>query len=165
MTFLIGWCGEETGSASVCHISSKSLLRLRRSWRFNGFQDGDSPPPWIRWARIWTTHYEHLVDFSVVPKFCSNRCGSFHKMHVSIFCALGLKKPINAPKWVFWGKFEPLNGENQQVNRTTKRHILARKHVRGRIDRHNRYSTRIVNRILLSIPIHGPPQLLGMLIV
>jgi len=136
MTFLIGWCGEETGSASVCHISSKSLLRLRRSWRFNGFQDGDSPPPWIRWARIWTTHYEHLVDFSVVPKFGSNRCGSFHKMHVSIFCALGLKKPLNAPKmgvlgeiWApKWGKStgqqdhqkaHPCSETRQRTNRSS----------------------------------------------
>jgi len=34
--------------------------------RFNGFQNGGRPPPWIYRGRIWNTHDEHLVAFNVV---------------------------------------------------------------------------------------------------
>ena len=58
-------------------------------------------------------------------KFGLNRCISFDKMKLSIFCPFGLKTPIHAPKIaVFGGYFTPKMGSN--VNETPKRHILAR---------------------------------------
>jgi len=44
---------------------------------------------------------------SVCAKLGWNRCSSFHNMHVSVFCVLGLKKPIHAPKLGFLGDLIP----------------------------------------------------------
>jgi len=57
-------------------------------------------------------------------------------VQVSIFCELGLKKPIHArPQIGIFGGIDLLNGEWQQ--RDTKRHIFAWKHVIWHIDRQN----------------------------
>jgi len=52
--------------ASACQISSKSVRRLRRYGDLTVFQNGGRAPSRICWVRIWTTHDEHLVVFSVV---------------------------------------------------------------------------------------------------
>ena len=60
---------------------------------------------------------------------CKNwldRCTSFDNMQVLLFCALGLKTPIHAPKNVF-GALTPRMGSGN--NGTTKTHIRVRKHV------------------------------------
>ena len=44
-------------------------------------------------------------------KFGRNRCNSFGNMHVFRFHQFGWKTPIHAPKIVFFGGFDPLNGE------------------------------------------------------
>jgi len=54
-------------------------------------------------GRIWTINDEHLVVISIVPKFGWNRCSNFDNMQVSIFCVLGLKKPIRTSKYGFQG--------------------------------------------------------------
>jgi len=48
-------------------MSSKSVKRLQRYGDLTFFfQNVGRPPFWICWGRIWTTHDEHLVVFSVV---------------------------------------------------------------------------------------------------
>jgi len=53
-------------------------------------------------------------------KFGWNRCSTFDNMKVLIFCALGLKTPIRAPKIGVLGDLTPLVGSN--INVTIKRH-------------------------------------------
>jgi len=54
--------------ALSCHISSKSVIRLRRYGDLTGFfQNCGCPPSWIYRARIGTTHKDYLVVFIVVP--------------------------------------------------------------------------------------------------
>ena len=57
-------------------------------------------------------------------------------MHVFRFRDFGFKTPIQALKIVFWGGFDPLNGEAYQ--RHPKGHILVQKYVTWRTDRQNR---------------------------
>jgi len=58
------------------------------------------PPSWIYFSRVWTTHEEYLVVL-ITAKFGWNRCISFNNMQVLIFCMLGLKMLICAPKMGF----------------------------------------------------------------
>jgi len=70
-------------------------------------------------------------------KFGWNLYRSFDDMQVLIFCDLGLKTPIRAPKIVFLlGDLTP--GMGTSLIATPKRQFLARKHVTWRIDRQNR---------------------------
>ena len=69
-------------------------------------------------------------------KFGSNQRSSFDNMHGFRFHQLGWKTPIHAPKIVFLGDFDPLNGETYQRNRQ-KAHPWQ-KDVIWRIDRQNR---------------------------
>jgi len=56
-------------------------------------------------------------------KFGDDRCSSFYNMNISIFGPFGWKMPIHAPKIVFFGQFDPLNGLQYQPK--PKRYILA----------------------------------------
>jgi len=55
-----------------------------------------------------------LVGFSHSAKFGYDRCSSFCNMNISIFDTFGWKMPIHAPKIVFFGQFDPLNGLKYQ---------------------------------------------------
>ena len=46
----------------------------------------------------WSLHY---------AKFGWNRCSGFDNMPVLMFCQFGLKMPIHAPFWVFFGDLTP----------------------------------------------------------
>ena len=61
-------------------------------------------------------------------KFGGNRCSNFDSMQILIFCTLSLKMPIHAPKLGVFGSFCPQNGEQYEVERDPKRHILGQKH-------------------------------------
>jgi len=66
------------------------------------FQYGCRTPSWISYAHVWTTHEEHLVHgLYNWAKYGWNWCSSFGNMRVLIFCELGWKTPIHAPKWGF----------------------------------------------------------------
>jgi len=53
--------------ASTCQISSKSVKQLQRYCDLTVFfQNGGSPPSWICWAPIGTTHDEFLLVSIVV---------------------------------------------------------------------------------------------------
>jgi len=55
------------------------------------FQDGSHPPSWICDARVWTTREGHLVVFIAVQNLVGIDA-------VLVFCKLGLKTAIHAPK-------------------------------------------------------------------
>jgi len=51
-----------------------------------------------------------FVGLCHCPKFGWNRCSGFDNMPVLMFCEFGLKMPIDAPFWVVFGGFDPLDG-------------------------------------------------------
>jgi len=55
------------------------------------FQGGSHPPSWICDARVWTTREGHLVVFIAVQNLVGIDA-------VLVFCKLGLKTAIHAPK-------------------------------------------------------------------
>jgi len=44
----------------------KAVKQLRRYGDLTFFQNGGRLPFWVCWGRIWTTHDEHFIVFSVV---------------------------------------------------------------------------------------------------
>jgi len=75
---------------------------------FQYFQNSDSPPSWICYEHDWSTCKEYLVVFLNVQNFVGIDAVVFDNMQVFIFSEFGLKMPIHAPKWRFWGLY-PLN--------------------------------------------------------
>jgi len=63
------------------------------------------------------------MGFYHSAKFGCDRCTSFYNMNISIFGAFGWKMPIHAPKIVFFGQFDPLDGLQYQPK--PKRHTIA----------------------------------------
>jgi len=107
-------------------ISSKSTERLRIYGDLTVFQNGGRLPSYICWARIWITHEEHLVVFSVVQNLieidavvliiCRFRC-----------FARSLFTPPKKNMGVL-GNVIPLSEENQQrdlqkAHRAETRHM------------------------------------------
>jgi len=93
--------------ASSCQISRRLVKTFRRYGRFSIFQDGDQPPSWICFTRVWTTHEEYLVVFVTVQNLVvigaaiSIVC-KFNILHVKLENAYS--RPQN---WGFWGILPP----------------------------------------------------------
>jgi len=107
--FGVSCCLKKIGEGSVGNTKRAKLRqpakfrgdRSNRCWHmvmfFPFFHDGGRPPSWICDAHVWTPrrafgglYYYAKVDW--------NQYGSFDNMQVIIFCDLGLKTPIHAPK-------------------------------------------------------------------
>jgi len=71
-------------------------------------------PPTVKWV---------LGGLYLSAKFDYDRWSSFYNMNISISHTFGWKMLIHAPKIVFWGQFDPLNGLQYQPK--PKRHTLA----------------------------------------
>jgi len=111
---------------------------------FGFLQDGGRPPSWICDAHVCTTHEGHVVVFRLCKIWLELMRYSFDNMPVLMFCELGLKTTIHAPKigvlGAKWGKgwcdVDPPNelvltfggcylcanfGENQPRNATVRK--------------------------------------------
>ena len=92
------------------HLAKFCQYRLNRGRDmaiFRFFQDGGRPPSWICGDHPRSS-FDGLYHCA---KFGWNRCSSFDNMHVFRFREFGFKMPIQSPKLVFFGIFDPLNGE------------------------------------------------------
>ena len=73
---------------------------------FRFFQDGGRPPSWI--CCVCSDHPRRAFGgLYCYAKFGWNWCNSFDNMHVFGFREFGLKTPIHASKFGFWGYFTP----------------------------------------------------------
>jgi len=97
----------------VVNIIARRCVKFCVSWWnhswdmaiFQYFQNGDSPPFWICYEHVWTTHEQYLVVFITVQKFVGIDAV------VSIICkcwyltSLAWKCLFTLPKWRFWGLY------------------------------------------------------------
>ena len=105
-------------------------------WRFNGFFSKWRPSAIVDLLGADWDHQRRLLGGVYrCAKFGWNRCTSFDNMKLSIFWPFGLKRLFTCPKLGFSGDFTPKMGNN--VNKTPKRHILARVRVVWAIKREN----------------------------
>ena len=106
--------------ASLYQISSKSVKRLQRYGDLTVFfQNGGRR----HLGAYWDHPRRQLDGLHCCAKFGRNRCRSFDNMKLSIFCQLGLKTPIHAPRIGVFGDFTFKMGSN--VNETPKMHICG----------------------------------------
>ena len=94
---------------SPCQILCRSVKLLRTYGQFSIFQDG---------LDLFYVYFDHprraFVGLWQWAKFGWNRCSSFDNMPVLMFCEFGLEMPIHALFWVFFWRFDPLNGTQYQ---------------------------------------------------
>ena len=110
--------------ASSCQISSKSAKMLQRYSNLTDFEKWQPSAIFDLLGAYWDHPRWPLGGLYRCAKCGWNQCSSFDNMKLAIFRQIGLKKPIHAPKIVFFGNFAPKMGSN--INETTKRHTLAR---------------------------------------
>jgi len=106
----------------------------RETWRFNAFQNDGRPSWWISCVRIWVTHDEHLVVFSVVQKLVGINVVLLINMQVLIFYVLCFTKPIHAQKTGLGGTW--LHKWAAAQMGPWKAHMYAGRNVIWCIDRH-----------------------------
>ena len=122
--------------ASLYQILSKSIKRLQRYSDLTGFFSKWRPSTILDlMGADWDHPRRPLDGLYRCAKFGWNWCSSFDNTKLSTFCPFGLKTPNHAPKLGFSGDFTPKMGSN--VNKTPKRHILARVRVVWAIQRKN----------------------------
>jgi len=81
---------------------------------FRFLQDGGRPPSWICYVHVWTTHEGHLVVFIAVQNLVGIDAVVLKICMFFDFSSLAGKRLFTPPKMVFWGGFDPLNGEVHQ---------------------------------------------------
>jgi len=94
--------------AWLCQISSKSVKRLPRYGDLTDFAKWRPSAILDLFGGYWDIPRLPLGGLYRCAKFGWNRCSSLDNIKFSLFCQLGLKKPINAPRIGGLGKFHPL---------------------------------------------------------